>query len=170
MRDELVFWERIEQHRSVLSRYISAVVTDTGLSEEIIQDVCLIAWLKYDSFIFSPNPGGWLMNTAKYTISNALRKKDRALLEMLPLDEIILVINNNDETFSDVFGMDILKDCQKLLSPNDYYTVIAVSVLGYTCKEVAAKLNIGSGTCQKRYQRAISKLRASSIIQAHLYS
>lgn len=53
MRDELVFWERIEQHRSVLSRYISAVVTDTGLSEEIIQDVCLIAWLKYDSFIFS---------------------------------------------------------------------------------------------------------------------
>lgn len=110
------------------------------------------------------------MNTAKYTISNALRKKDRALLEMLPLDEIILVINNNDETFSDVFGMDILKDCQKLLSPNDYYTVIAVSVLGYTCKEVAAKLNIGSGTCQKRYQRAISKLRASPIIQAHLYS
>lgn len=110
------------------------------------------------------------MNTAKYTISNALRKKDRALLEMLPLDEIILVINNNDETFSDVFGMDILKDCQKLLSPNDYYTVIAVSVLGYTCKEVAAKLNIGSGACQKRYHRAISKLRASPIIQAHLYS
>lgn len=61
MRDELVFWERIEQHRSVLSRYISAVVTDTGLSEEIIQDVYLIAWLKYDSFIFSPNPW-WLVN------------------------------------------------------------------------------------------------------------
>lgn len=60
MRDELVFWERIEQHRSVLSRYISAVVTDTGLSEEIIQDVCLIAWLKYDSLFFLPT--WWLVN------------------------------------------------------------------------------------------------------------
>ena len=73
--------------------YAITVVDDLELAEEIVQDVFVIAWNKYEDLMLSQNPGGWLMNTTKFTIRNTLRKIKANGPTPLPLDDTICLID-----------------------------------------------------------------------------
>lgn len=141
--------------------YALEILRNPSLAEEIVQETYLIAWIKYDKLKCSPNPGGWLMNTLKYTIRNMLRQTKEFAVPHLPLDEAIFIADEHDIISDKLFEIELDKACAKILSKTDYLILHKVALEGYTCVEVATMMGKKVSTCQKRYQRILKRLEKS---------
>lgn len=159
-----------KQHSSSLFLYAKGVLNDDGLAEEIVQDVFLIAWKKYEALLQSSNPGGWLMNTLKYTIKNFYRLSNEQIYPALPLEEAIYVMDEdrNRDPSATLADDELFEVCKQFLSQTDYLILHKAVFEGYTCVEIANSIGYKKNTCQKKLQRVLTRLKNSEELQQFL--
>ena len=166
-KDESSFRCIYEKYFSPMLTYAITVVDDLELAEEIVQDVFVIAWNKYEDLMLSPNPGGWLMNTTKFTIRNTLRKIKANGPTPLPLDDTICLIDRNQDLEPHSSGDELISIIAKHVPTRDLFILQKVIMEGYSCLDVAEMLKIKPATCQKRFQRVLKRLRKIKELQQY---
>jgi RNA polymerase sigma-70 factor (ECF subfamily) len=72
-----LFSDLIARHQSELYGYIFAVVRNWEDADDLYQSVCLVLWSKFELFRPGSSFFAWARQTAKITISNHLRHKQR---------------------------------------------------------------------------------------------
>ncbi|MEA4895640.1 MAG: sigma-70 family RNA polymerase sigma factor [Oscillospiraceae bacterium] len=137
-----------------LSAYAKSSLNDRTLAEEAVQDTFRIACAKADDFLSSPNPKGWLLNTLKNVIHNAVRSRaylNSIVVSSLDFDENI--ISGDMETP----GVDLM--FSDLTDNEDYKLLKKIALDKYSMLEAAQELGISVEACKKRVQRAKKKLQ-----------
>ena len=73
---EVFFRQLFEENYQKLINFIcyAYLKVEVKTAEDIVQDTFVEAMNKYDQIVHHPNPGGWLMNTARFKLSTTVRR------------------------------------------------------------------------------------------------
>ena len=134
------------------------------LVEESVQDTFRIACAKYDEFISSPNPEGWLIITLRNIIRNT--RREQAKLSRM----FVKAISSGDEVYSESYIITAAadKNIEKaetnlyfsgMLTKDEYFLLTLVAMYGYSTAEAARVFDITAEACKKRVQRIKKKLK-----------
>ncbi|MGP4015654.1 RNA polymerase sigma factor [Saccharopolyspora sp. 5N708] len=159
---------RIEAARLIAG--LARIVGDVGLAEELAQDALVIALQKWPDAGVPPNPGAWLMSTAKHRAIDRLRRDQRLArkqeelgreLEHQQFQEPADVESGPD------FGDDLLRlvftACHPVLS-TEARVALALRVLcGLTTTEIARAFLVPEATVAQRIVRAKKTLARKQI-------
>ncbi|MER7079464.1 RNA polymerase sigma factor [Saccharopolyspora kobensis] len=158
---------RIEAARLIAG--LARLVQDVGQAEELAQDALLIALEKWPETGVPPNPGAWLMSTAKHRAIDQLRRKERLARKQ---QEIGRDLEQRQHTEIEVdtgpdFGDDLLRlvftACHPVLS-TEARVALALRVLcGLTTKEIARAFLVPEPTIAQRIVRAKKTLARKQI-------
>ncbi len=80
------FEKLLQENLTVLQRYVNFKVGNKQDAEDIVQDVCLTATVKYGSLKKQSSYKSWLIGIAKHKINDYYRKKAKVL--HIPLDSL----------------------------------------------------------------------------------
>lgn len=142
MNETLVFrW--YEQYKNGIFRYALSILKDVQLAEDVLQDT----FLRLLSGRGFPAPGkeqAWLYKVARNLCFDYLRKHCKECPEA-------------EEIYHE--GRYAYIDLISALSTQEQEIITLRIVGGLTHKEIGAVLGISSRAAQKRYERAIARLR-----------
>lgn len=139
---------------SLLFEYARSTLPNDSLAEEAVQDTFRVACQKPEALWESPNPEGWLVQTLKYVVSNAVRS--RAAAARLLKDYIHLRLNEISASedleeietqYGDIAESEELKLLKEMALEGKSYLVMA------------QERGISVVACRKRMQRAREFLR-----------
>ncbi|MEV0702133.1 RNA polymerase sigma factor [Saccharopolyspora sp. NPDC050389] len=156
---------RIEAARLIAG--LARIVQDVGLAEELAQDALVIALEKWPEAGVPPNPGAWLMSTAKHRAIDQLRRNQRLERKQ---DELGRELEHHRDVEIDAgpdFGDDLLRlvftACHPVLS-TEARVALALRVLcGLTTKEIARAFLVPEATIAQRIVRAKETLARKRI-------
>lgn len=143
--DERFFDTLWDTHAECLHRYAWAILKNTALEEEAVQDTFLIALTHIEKIRVHPNPGGWLMNALK----NVIMQKVEAELRQsrcFPCAELI-----QDMGLDEVLPPGTPEDDRQLLTM--FY------VEGYRVSEISKLLGASVAKCKIDLYRARKRLK-----------
>jgi RNA polymerase sigma factor (sigma-70 family) len=158
---------RIEAPRVIAG--LARMVHDVGLAEELAQDAMVIALEQWPETGIPPNPGGWLMSTAKHRAVDLVRRRtvyERKLQEIgRSLDEA--VEPDLDAALDDHIGDDLLRliftTCHPVL-PTEARVALALRLLGgLTTDEIARAFLVPEPTVAQRIVRAKRTLAVKGV-------
>ncbi len=130
------------------------ILRSTEDAEDVLQDVLIR--VGENAFRYTPNsnPRAWVMSIAKNITLDLLRKRHGEIsLEEMPPHESLEAKGYDSEE------MILLRDALQALSPEERLIVNLKTYAGLSHKEIADVLKITPEGAQKRYERAIGKLR-----------
>ncbi len=126
---------------------------DRDIAEDAFQETFMTAFKKLDILKSHPNPGGWLIKTAKNKGNYLLEKKVRA--SGLRLDES--VIDPDWDKFSEEDWL--LKLDSPIFVEDKYRPLRLKYAYGYTTHEIASLYHISMDACKMRITRAKTNAR-----------
>lgn len=133
-----------ERYKVGIFRYVLSITRDVYLAEDVLQDV-FVKLLSGKSYMAPEKAQAWLYRVARNQCFDRLRKAKREeSLGERPLEA--------GEPFQYI-------DLISALSPEEQEIVTLKIAGGLTHKEIASVLGITAKAAQKRYERAIAKLR-----------
>ena len=123
-------------------------------AEDILQDT--LVEIYQDARFYRPrtNPRAWVLTVTRHTALDAVRKRTRHATAPLDTAEALSTPPDAHEEFS------ALWDLLAVLSPEERELVVLRLYHGLSHGEIAETLRISTAAAQKRYRRAIDKLRA----------
>lgn len=136
--------ELYEQYKVGIFRYILSITRDRYMAEDVLQDV-FVKLLSGKSYVASEKAQAWLYRVARNLCFDHMRRAKREE----PLGERPL---EAEESFRYI-------DLISALSLKEQEIVTLKIAGGLSHKEIASVLGIGTRAAQKRYERAIAKLR-----------
>jgi RNA polymerase sigma factor (sigma-70 family) len=153
---------RLESGRIVAG--VARLVRDLGLAEDLAQDALVAALDEWPRNGVPPNPGAWLMLTARHRAIDRLRRDDR-LADNLRLIGQDLRARSSEETtadFDDVLtdGVDddmlrlIFTACHPALTVESQVALTLRVLGGLSTEEIARAYLIGEATVAQRISRA----------------
>ncbi|WP_211840526.1 RNA polymerase sigma factor [Saccharopolyspora hirsuta] len=158
---------RIEAARLIAG--LARLVQDVGLAEELAQDALVIALEKWPETGVPPNPGAWLMSTAKHRAIDQLRRKERLARKQQEIGRDLEQRQHAEIEVDDGpdFGDDLLRlvftACHPVLS-TEARVALALRVLcGLTTKEIARAFLVPEPTIAQRIVRAKKTLARKQI-------
>lgn len=106
--------------RAMLIGYVSAIVRDSSLAEDIFQNVAVLVLKKADSLEEGPSLAGWFRKAARFEALKALKKRDRIppVLDETVLDLLEEEWAASDETADESADLEALRRCMERLTPN----------------------------------------------------
>ena len=143
----------LEQYHS-LFLYARAILGDSHLAEEAVQDTFRIACAKAAQLSASENPAGWLVQTLK----NVLRNMERSRSSLYSFMSV--AVPYNDEVLGaqqEAANVDLLYG--DLLPEEDFRLLKMVVLEKYSYLEAAEELGISLEACRKRVQRIRRRMR-----------
>lgn len=143
------------QHFQIIVVHAYHFVGDWDRATEAAQETFRIACEKPDALTGSPNPIGWLRNTAKNVCMN-LQKQQRLYARLLVSMEALTDSALPPVTDSYSQEMDELSG---ILDEESLHMLKMIYLQGYSYKEAATAPGISLWTCYKRMQRAIEKIK-----------
>ena len=157
--------ERVFRHES--GRAVATLVRlfgDIDIAEEAVQDAFVLAAQSWPSAGVPPNPGGWIVTTARNRAIDRFRREssryDRyvqaALLE--PHDEEIEVDPMSDDRLRLIFTC-----CHPALAPSAQVALTLRLLGGLQTGEIARAFLVEEATMAQRLVRAKNKIRAANI-------
>ena len=158
---------RIEAPRVIAG--LARMVHDVGLAEELAQDAMVIALEQWPETGIPPNPGGWLMSTAKHRAVDLVRRRavyERKLQEIgRGLDEA--TEPDLDAALDDHIGDDLLRlifiTCHPVLS-TEARVALALRLLGgLATDEIARAFLVPEPTVGQRIVRAKRTLAVTGV-------
>ena len=146
-----------ELYKEYYNKMLNTVRKDTlcgSMAEDIVQDTFTEAVRKAEKVYTHENPGGWLMETAKYkTMGVHRRVQKRALMET---EDILMEIKGYEADYGLVelhMVMDeVLNEHELMLLHMFYYA-------GYSVKELAGMEGITEGNFKVRMLRIRNKVK-----------
>jgi RNA polymerase sigma factor (sigma-70 family) len=149
---------RIESARVIGG--LARLVGDVGMAEELAQDALVAALEQWPSVGVPPNPGAWLMATAKNQAIDQLRRRTnyRSKLELIGRDLSETAEPDLADAVDDQVGDDILRliftACNPVL-PTESRVALTLRVLGgLRTDEIARALLMPESTVAQRIVRA----------------
>jgi RNA polymerase sigma factor (sigma-70 family) len=139
---------------------VARLVGDVGLAEELAQDALVIALEQWPQKGVPPNPGGWLMSTAKHRAIDLMRR--RATYEE-KLQELGHQLQTGEEpdldaALDDQIGDDLLRlifmACHPVLSAEARAALTLRLLGGLTTEEIARAFLTSEPTVAQRIVRA----------------
>ncbi len=124
-------------------------------AEDVLQDSLIE--IMQDAHLYRPrtNPRAWVLTVARHTALDAVRRRNRRA--SVPMDEAVTAMipapSDADEEFADLWDMLAVLNGEE----REIIVLRLYHCLPYV--EVADALHISVAAAQKRYQRAIEKLR-----------
>ena len=157
--------ERVFRHES--GRAVATLVRlfgDIDIAEEAVQDAFVLAAQSWPSAGVPPNPGGWIVTTARNRAIDRFRREssryDRyvqaALLQ--PHEEEIEVDPMSDDRLRLIFTC-----CHPALAPSAQVALTLRLLGGLQTGEIARAFLVEEATMAQRLVRAKSKIRAANI-------
>jgi RNA polymerase sigma factor (sigma-70 family) len=135
-------------------------VRDRHLAEDVTQAVFLLLSQKAAAMNPETILRGWLFKTARFAVSDALKKRSRARkhherVAMMTPDP---VQGEEEQAWEGVAP--VLEEAVSMLNDNDRHAVLLRFYEGKSLAEVGQKLGISEEAAKKRVARAVEKLRA----------
>ena len=157
--------ERVFRHES--GRAVATLVRlfgDIDIAEEAVQDAFVVAAQSWPSAGVPPNPGGWIVTTARNRAIDRFRREssryDRyvqaALLQ--PHEEEIEVDPMSDDRLRLIFTC-----CHPALAPSAQVALTLRLLGGLQTGEIARAFLVEEATMAQRLVRAKNKIRAANI-------
>ena len=157
---------------------LAGLVRDVGLAEELAQDALVAALDQWPSAGIPPNPGGWLMLTAKHRAIDRIRRNERLAAKLgqigrdleaeqltepadfaAVLDETVLA----EEGISDDLLRLMFISCHPVLSAEARIALTLRLLGGLTTDEIARGFLAAEPTIAKRIVRAKQTLSSRNI-------
>ena len=123
-------------------------------AEDILQDT--LVEIYQDARFYRPrtNPRAWVLTVTRHTALDVVRKRTRHATAPLDTAEALPTPPDAEEELA------ALWDLLAVLSPEERELVVLRLYHGLSHGEIAETLRISTAAAQKRYRRAIDKLRA----------
>ena len=123
-------------------------------AEDILQDT--LVEIYQDARFYRPrtNPRAWVLTVTRHTALDVVRKRTRHATAPLDTAEALPTPPDTEEELA------ALWDLLAVLSPEERELVVLRLYHGLSHGEIAETLRISTAAAQKRYRRAIDKLRA----------
>jgi RNA polymerase sigma-70 factor (ECF subfamily) len=141
---------------------------DIDVAEEAVQDAFVVAAEKWRTDGVPPNPGGWIVTTAKRKALDKLRREStrgaretRAVVEAGPSED-----EDDDmtpETLRDDRLRLIFTCCHPALAETSQIALTLRLIAGLECPEIARAFLVPEETMAKRLVRAKAKIRDAHI-------
>ena len=145
---------------------LARIVRDVGLAEDLAQDALIIAVEQWPVKGVPPNPGAWLMTTARHKAIDRLRR-DRRFREKLEeigrTAEAFTAPDVADSAIADDSLRLIFIACHPLLPHEAQIALTLRIVCGLTTEEIARAQIAPEATVQQRIVRAKRKLSEAGI-------
>ncbi len=148
---------------------LARMVRDVGLAEDLAQDALIAALEQWPVKGTPPNPGGWLMATAKNKAVDRLRRdanfrrKLDAIGHDLDITGEIAPADVAPETIPDDVLRLIFIACHPILSHEAQIALTLRIVCGLTTEEIARAQMASEPTVQQRIVRAKRKLSEAGV-------
>jgi len=161
---------RIES--AMLIAALARIVRDVGLAEELAQDALVTALEKWPASGVPPNPGAWLMATAKHRAIDILRRNKVTERKHQELGREIdsqqgKAVADLDAEIDDDIGDDLLRlvftACHPVLSTDARIALTLRLVGGLTTEEIARAFLAPEATIAQRIVRAKRTLAEKQI-------
>ncbi|HEX9539310.1 MAG TPA: DUF6596 domain-containing protein [Streptosporangiaceae bacterium] len=163
---------RIESAR--ITAGLAGLVRDVGLAEELAQDALVAALEQWPAEGIPPNPGAWLMLTAKHRAIDRIRRNERLGARLSLLGRELETEQQSVPTeFDDVvdsdekMGDDLLRlmfiSCHPVLSTEARIALTLRLLGGLTTEEIARGFLAAEPTIAKRIVRAKQTLASKQV-------
>jgi RNA polymerase sigma-70 factor (ECF subfamily) len=156
--DEELVAELYTEYRGFVLGYVTGLLRDRHLAEDVVQETMLRAWRHYGQL--SPEKGsvrGWLMKVAHNIAMDKVRMR-RSRPAEVPEDAVAEVGVAEDHADSVLASLQV-RHALARLSPGHRAVLEQVYMNGYTARETAARLGIPEGTVSSRAYYALRILR-----------
>lgn len=151
--DEGEFSKLYREYQPFLLRYVSAVVRDKTLAEDIVQETFCEMLDQFEKFRNHPNQRGWLVKTAGYKMREISRKMSSN--ELVPLQEDIIQPIKNDIGY-EMKELEIVMS--EVFDENEREYFLKYYLRGYSVKELAAMEGVSENNMRVRLYRLKEKL------------
>jgi RNA polymerase sigma-70 factor (ECF subfamily) len=137
---------------------------DIDIAEEAVQDAFLVATESWPAAGVPPNPGGWIVTTARNRAIDRFRREssryDRSVRAagLEPTDEEIEVDPMSDDRLRLIFTC-----CHPALAPSAQVALTLRLLGGLQTPEIARAFLVPEATMAQRIVRAKNKIRAANI-------
>ncbi len=150
---------------------LTRIVRDVGLAEDLAQEALLVALEKWPSSGIPPNPGAWLMATAKHRAIDHFRAVDRQGRKHDELSRELIALERTPpdllSAIDDPIGDDVLRlifvACHPVLSAEARAALTLRVVAGLTTDEIARAFLVPEPTIAQRIVRAKKTLAQKRI-------
>ena len=139
----------LDNHDTLLG-FACHFLNNPETAEDAVQDTYLVAQIRFDDMMTSPNPAGWLMNTLKNIIGDIYERRKRMRELFVPLDE-------NHATTG--FPSNPRLEYEGIVGGKDLDLLLWVYCDELSYQEAADRLGINLSACKKRIQRAKIRFR-----------
>lgn len=141
---------------------LTRIVRDVGLAEDLAQEALLAALEQWPGAGIPPNPGAWLMTTAKRRAIDFFRHQSMSTAKNEELGRTLAALEQTapdlEGRLDDPIGDDLLRlifiSCHPVLSPESRAALTLRVVGGLTTDEIARSFLVGAPTIAQRIVRA----------------
>lgn len=140
----------VRTYEEPLWRFLTGLVTDPALAEDLAQETFLRMHRRLGTFAFRSRFSSWLFRVARNVAVDALRSRERRALLPVRLGP--------DPSPPGVELRTELQAAVGSLTPKLREALLLVEVLGFSCREAGAILDVAEGTVKSRLHHARRKL------------
>ncbi|WPE19893.1 sigma-70 family RNA polymerase sigma factor [Shinella zoogloeoides] len=151
----------IGQRRALYSFAMSMVGT-RDRAEDLVQDVILKAFMKFDQFEPGSNLKAWLFTIMRNEVYSRWRKRGR---EVSDPDGIFAALVPVNEGQSWAYDLKVIRQRMRMLPSGYRKAAELVAVLGHEYEEAAAMLGVPLGTIKSRINRVRHFLETGDLLE-----
>ena len=147
-----------EERKQELFRFLYVLLGDKQSAEDALHDTFLKAYLHRSKYIEIQQEKAWLYQIARNTAYDMLRKRRREFpIEKEQINGAIEKVVHHEDFHEHLIYMEMIADLNEVEREIVSLKIIA----GLTHQEIAKVLHMTTGSVQKRYERALNKLKAN---------
>lgn len=145
-----------------LYRLVASIAHNSGLVEDILQEIYLTAWEQFRA-VTPPNPYGWLIITARHKTHDIMRRRFRETQTFIPLEDdfpstMVLPSLRLEPMTRWIERETRYQNIRRHLNEEELMLLIAYYDKGFTVTDISRRLNISDSACYMRLHRARKKL------------
>ena len=154
-RSESAFREVYDNYFKLLKHVIYKMVKNHDVANELVQETFMKMYERINTYTVDTNFKFWLVQIAKNTALDYLRKESKQLNITINEDAVESYIDDHRPDDYD----HLYKKIEKIVSKDEFEIVILRIFHGLKFHEIATMLEITTAVATNKYARAIKKLK-----------